>query len=94
MRVDRLQLVGLESEDGLLPVGAHAVRTIVPGPTDGHVTSSANSAAFGKSVALAMVSRSRARHVEIVSLFDVDRRYRARIGGPVFFDAAGIRFND
>jgi sarcosine oxidase subunit alpha len=94
IRPDRLQLVGLASEDSRLPVGAHVLRDdAVPGPIDGHVTSSVDSPTLGHPVALALVRSGRVRLGETVMLYDMGRRYRATIVDPVFYDKAGERLN-
>ncbi len=91
-RPDRPQLVGLLSEGAKLPVGAHILRAgRVPGPIDGHVTSSVHSPALDRPIALGLVHGGRARIGETVDLYDLGARYRAAIVDPVFFDKTGER---
>ena len=91
MRDDRLQLVGLLSECGKLPVGAQVLAAggAVPGPIDGHVTSSVDSPALGRPIALALVRRGRERIGETIALYDMGKRLTAVIVDPVFVDRAG-----
>ena len=92
VRGDRLQLVGLRSEGGVLPVGAHVLRDdAVPGPIDGYVTSSHNSPTLGFPVALGLVRAGRTRVGERITLYDMGARHGATIVDPVFVDKAGER---
>jgi sarcosine oxidase subunit alpha len=91
IRPDRLQLVGLESED-LLPVGAHVLAgDAVPGESDGHVTSAAWSPTMDRPVALALLRGGRSRLGETVTLYDMGKRYRATLIAPGVYDPAGGR---
>ena len=94
-RQDRLQFVGLVSEGAQLPAGAHVLAPggAVPGPTDGHVTSSAMSPNLGRPIALGLVRRGRERIGESVEVYDMGQRLRATIVEPVFIDKAGERLN-
>lgn len=92
LREDRWQLVGLQSQQKMLPVGSHVLRDgAVPGPIDGHVTSSYHSPTLGVPVALAMVRAGRSRIGEKIELYDMGIRYRATIVSPVFIDKEGDR---
>lgn len=92
LRADRLQLVGLASDGVLLPVGAHVLRDgAVPGPIDGHVTSSYRSPTLGRPVALGLVRAGRSRIGERITLYDMGARHEATIVDPVFYDQAGDR---
>lgn len=94
MRPDRHQFVGLLSEGARLPVGAHVLHGgRVPGPIDGHVTSSAHSPALDRPIALGLVRSGRGRIGETVELYDLGQRYRATIVDPTFFDRAGERLH-
>jgi sarcosine oxidase subunit alpha len=92
LRPDRLQLVGVQSDDALLPVGAHILRGgEVPGPIDGYVTSSHHSPTLGRPVALGLVRSGRSRIGEHVTLYDMGTRHGATIVDPVFYDKTGDR---
>lgn len=98
LREDRLQLVGLLSENPaeVLAVGSQVLPTLgarLPARSRGRVTSSAMSPALGRSIALALVERGRSRIGEVVELYDQGVRRRARITEPVFYDPAGARLN-
>jgi sarcosine oxidase subunit alpha len=95
IRQDRLQLVGLLSQGPLLAVGSHVLTPggAVPGPSDGHVTSSVFSPALGRPIALALVRRGRARHGEIVDIYDMGKRSKAEIVDTVFIDKTGEKLN-
>jgi sarcosine oxidase subunit alpha len=100
VRPDRLQLVGLETEDPreVLPDGAHAVAEVKPKGqpvrTIGHVTSTYFSPTLDRSIAMALIERGRERMGETLS-FPVggDKVIRARIVEPVFYDKEGARQN-
>ena len=99
-RTDRLQLVGLETEDPaqVLPDGCHAVDEVRPAGqkmrTIGHVTSTYFSPTIERSIAMALIERGRERMGEMLS-FPVggDKVIRAKIVEPVFFDKEGTRQN-
>lgn len=92
LRPDRLQLVGLQSRSGRLPVGAHILRDgAVPGPIDGYVTSSYDSPSLGRPVALGLVRSGRARIGERITLYDMGERHEATIVERAFFDKDGDR---
>ncbi|MFC7344429.1 FAD-dependent oxidoreductase [Saccharopolyspora griseoalba] len=90
-RADRKQLVGLlpEDPDELLPEGAHLVdddrRPL------GHVTSSYRSAILARTFALALVSRGRERHGQVLDVPLGQRVVPVRVGEPVFYDPEGVR---
>ena len=94
-RNDRLQLVGLASNDGRLPVGAHALGASAPPcASEGFVTSSYSSAVLGRPVALGLIRNGRARADESIRLYDMGRTYSAKIVSPTFYDPQGDRLND
>ena len=94
---DRKQLVGLVPKDGaiVLPEGAQIVdgqRAEPPMHAIGHVTSSYHSSTLGRSIALALLRRGRARHDEMVHVALLDgRSVPATVTAPVFYDPAGER---
>jgi sarcosine oxidase subunit alpha len=101
---DRKQLVGLLTEDPaiVLEEGAQIVEaagaapvagTPRPEPSLGHVTSSYDSAALGRSIALAMVKRGRARIGETLYVPMPDRRIPVTLVEPVFYDRANERID-
>ncbi|MBU6166094.1 MAG: (2Fe-2S)-binding protein [Alphaproteobacteria bacterium] len=94
MRPDRRQLVGLQSVDGtLLPIGGHVLGKGQDRQSQGWVTSSVNSPALGRAVALAMVCAGRSRHGEEVVVWNRGGTQRARIVSPVAFDPKGERMH-
>ncbi len=88
-RPDRLQLVGLLTEDPreVLPEGAH----IVAGTSEGHVTSSYWSPTLGRSIAMAMLSSGQSRHGKTVTVAVAEKTVPARVAEPRFYDAEGER---
>jgi sarcosine oxidase subunit alpha len=93
-RADRLQFIGLVSEDpGLvLPVGAH----IVGDPkarleSQGYVTSSCASETVGRSVALGLAAAGRRRIGETVHVFSAGQVWPARLVAPGAYDPKGER---
>ncbi len=93
LRGDRLQLVGLESADAVLPEGAPLVDAAgggAPVPNQGFVSSSYYSARLGRPIALALVRGGRKRLGEEVycSLAD-GQALPATIVDPVFYDPEG-----
>ncbi len=90
---NRLQLVALASTDGrtLLPVGAQIAPTRPPTRTEGHVTSSAMSAALDRPIALAMLARGSTRIGERVRVHHLDKTIEADVVTAPFFDPAGLR---
>ena len=99
LRPDRKQLVGLLTEDPavVLPEGAQLVDR--PGPERpipmvGHVTSSYQGPALGRSIALAVVKGGLARMGETVHALLADgRAVSAKIARPVFLDPENARMN-
>ena len=91
-RPDRRQLVGLRPLDPAYvpPPGSHVAEG---GRSIGWITSAAHSPALGRSIALGMVERGRARHGEAVTLFHLGRTAPAEICSPVFFDPEGTRLH-
>ena len=95
-REDRRQLVGLlpVDPDTLLPEGAQLVfdpDAPVPMPIVGHVTSSYQSAALGRTFALAMVEAGRSRIGTTVHAPLRDRTIAATIHDAVLFDPENER---
>jgi len=102
-RVDRKQFVGLDSVDGkrVLAEGAqivseeHVARIRLPQsepvPMEGHVTSSYDSAALGRPIALGLVRDGFARMGETVYAVADGRPVPARITSTVFYDAENAR---
>jgi sarcosine oxidase subunit alpha len=98
-RPDRKQLVGLLTEmpDVVLPEGSQIVESDTkPGATrmQGHVTSSYFSASLGRSIALALLERGRARIGDVVPVVAAEGSFvAARVVAPVFLDPEGTRQN-
>ena len=92
---DRLQLVALAPADGrtLLPVGAQIAQTPPPTRTEGHVTSSAMSAALGRPIALAMLARGSARTGERVRVHHLGKTIEAVVVTAPFVDPEGLRLH-
>jgi sarcosine oxidase subunit alpha len=95
---DRKQLVGLFTEDPnfVLEEGAHLVADPaqkVPMTMLGHVTSSYYSGTLGRSIALAMVRRGRARIGESFYVPLPGKNIKVTLTEPVFFDPEGARIN-
>ena len=93
---DRQELVGLVSEDGGLPAGAHLFGVgadPVAANDQGYVTSNCYSPTPGKYLALGFLAGGRARHGEEIAVIDGLRGVRrtARVVDPVFFDPGGGR---
>ena len=81
-----------------VPEGAQIVselRRRPPMKMIGHVTSAYDSAALGKSIALALIERGHERMGETVAipLTLEGRVVKAEIVSPVFYDPAGERLN-
>ena len=96
MREDRQQLVGLSVADGgpVLPTGAHVLdETGDRRRSAGYVTSSYESSAVGRPIALGLVERGMSRMGEEVSLFHLGSTRRAVIAQPCFFDPEGSRID-
>jgi sarcosine oxidase subunit alpha len=95
VRPDRLQLVGVLAENPREKIvcGAH----IVSGgqtsgrSSEGYVTSAYSSPTLGHFVSLALVRNGRARHGEVIRLFNENSEFAARIVKPVFYDPDGGR---
>ncbi len=94
LRTDRLQLVGLTSEDAnVLVAGAHLR---LPGTTegsDGWVTSAAMSPALGRPIALALLRGGHARLGETLEIHDLGKRGTATVVKSAFFDPEGARLH-
>ena len=93
---DRKHLVGLLPLDpkARLPEGAQLVldpEGPVPMPMIGHVTSSYDSAALGRTFALALVRSGRERMGQVVHAPLEDRTIAATVVQPVFYDPEGAR---
>lgn len=95
-RADRLQFVGLESQDPAtaLPVGAHVIADAATrNASQGYVTSSCMSEALGRSVALGLVQSGQARMGEAIHVYCSGRTFPARIVSPRWYDPEGQRLN-
>jgi sarcosine oxidase subunit alpha len=96
-RPDRKHLVGLLTEDGetVLPEGAAVVPVAElpppPVPILGHVTSSYDSAALGRPIALGLVRSGRERTDELLYAVVDGRTVPTRVVDPVFYDPEGER---
>ena len=94
LRTDRLQLVGLASDDAnVLVAGAHLR---LPGTTegsDGWVTSAAISPALGRPIALALLRGGHARLRETLEIHDLGKRGTATVVKSAFFDPEGARIH-
>jgi sarcosine oxidase subunit alpha len=94
MRPDRLQFVGIASEDPgtVLAAGAHVVQDPkARGGSQGYVTSSCASESVGRSVALGLVRAGRSRIGEPVHVVSCGEVQRARIVAPAWYDPQGER---
>jgi sarcosine oxidase subunit alpha len=93
-RQDRLQLVGLRSSS-VLAVGSQVLIAggSVPGPSDGHVTSSVFSPTLGQPIALALVKGGRARQGEVIEIYNMGQRTKAEIVDTVFVDKVGEKLH-
>src|SRR5690606_23485089 len=96
LREDRQQFVGLTVSDGgpALATGAHAVaqsggvrRSI------GFVTSSYDSPALGRPIALGLIQRGLARMGEEIGFVHLGASRRAIVSAPCAFDVEGSRLN-
>jgi len=97
-RPDRKQLVGLLTTDAgtVLEEGAQIVETPgqpVPMKLIGHVTSSYESAALGRSIALALVSGGRARMGQKLYVPMPGRDIEVTVTSTVFYDPEGKRLH-
>ena len=98
VREDRLQLVGLEGLDARrrLPVGAQILPTPDAQPPcrpDGRVTSSCLSKVLGRSVALGLLARGRARLGETVTCYWAGERLTAKVVPVTHYDPTGERLH-
>ncbi len=100
-REDRRQFVGLMTADPevVIPTGAHAIEDSGSGSSGprslGYVTSSYMSPTLGRSIALGLIERGRARQAagETVAIYAMGRRLAAKIVAPVFHDPKGERLH-
>jgi sarcosine oxidase subunit alpha len=97
-RGDRKQLVGLLATDParVLPEGGQIVAAAEAAGerprAQGHVTSAYHSGALGRSIALALLERGRARHGETVRIaHHSGATIPAQVTAPVFYDPEGRR---
>lgn len=92
---NRQQLVGLIPVDKSrpIPVGAHIVTAAPPSESQGFVTSSCWSVALGHPIALARLSRGRARLGERVILFNLGQSLEAIVTQLPFVDPKGERLH-
>ena len=95
LREDRKQLVGILTENPkeVLPEGTQLVDRPgrPPVPMIGHVSSSYMSPTLGRSIALALVRRGRARVGETVHAAPDGRFLPCKITEPVFYDPEGAK---
>ncbi len=95
LREDRKQLVGILTENPkeVLPEGTQLVDKPgrAPVPMIGHVSSSYMSPTLGRSIALALVRRGRARMGETVHAAPDGRFLPCKITEPVFYDPEGAK---
>ncbi len=96
---DRKQLVGLLTEDPSVVLEEGAQITGEANPVRGrhalgHVTSAYDSAALGRSIALALVAGGRARLGETVYVPMPSGALAAKVVAPVFYDVEGARLLD
>ena len=96
LRADRKQLVGVLPVEptARLPEGAQLVDDPdhpIPMPMIGHVTSSYDSAALGRTFGLALVRGGRARIGDTVYAPLLDGTVAMEIVDPIVFDAEGAR---
>ena len=94
----RKQLVGVETNDPkiVLEEGAQIVASADYRTGDhaiGHVTSSYESPALGRSIAMALIEDGRARHGETVHIAAPEGAIPARVRDTVFFDKPGARLH-
>jgi len=96
---ERRQLVGLLTADPqqVLEEGAQVLsgpQLKVPDRPLGHVTSSYHSAALGRSIAMALIARGRARVGETLYIpLENGEAVPAQVASPVFYDPKGARLN-
>ncbi|WP_421914839.1 sarcosine oxidase subunit alpha family protein [Mesorhizobium sp.] len=95
-RDDRMKLVGLTvpSGEAPLPTGAHGIeRRDGKLSSLGFVTSSYQSPALGRPVALGLIQRGTARHGETIEIQHLGQVRRATISPPCAFDPEGGRLD-
>jgi sarcosine oxidase subunit alpha len=95
-RDNRLQLVGVMVPAGeqALPTGAHGIKRVDGGlRSQGFVTSSYQSPALGRPIALALIERGTSRHGETIEFQHLGKVRTATITAPCAFDPAGERLN-
>lgn len=92
---NRQQLVGLIPVDKrrAIPVGAHIVQATPPSESHGFVTSSCHSVVLGHAIALARLTRGRARLGERVTLFNLGQTMEAIVTSLPFVDPKGERLH-
>ena len=96
LREDRKQLVGILPVDpnDRLPEGAQLIETAeyeIPVAMIGHVTSSYESVAMGRTFGLALVRGGRSRIGETIYAPLLDRTVAVELVDPIIFDAEGAR---
>ncbi|MDH3531490.1 MAG: sarcosine oxidase subunit alpha family protein, partial [Gammaproteobacteria bacterium] len=93
-RVDRRQLIGVETDDRSATVlaGAHIVTgNGTERRSEGFVTSACMSPTLGKTIGLGLLERGAERKGETVQLFDDEQVVRARVVDTCFYDPDGER---
>ncbi|MEL6640423.1 MAG: 2Fe-2S iron-sulfur cluster-binding protein [Pseudomonadota bacterium] len=86
----RKNLVGLRTQSGRLPTGAHIVTN---GTSEGYVTSSYDSPTLQRPIALGLVANGRDRMGEMVDVWHLGTTCRAEICDPCFLDPEGERLH-
>jgi sarcosine oxidase subunit alpha len=94
-REDRPQFIGLTTSDGTrLPTGAHGIEAVRGKRRSiGFVTSSYDSPALKRPIALGLVERGLSRIGEEINLVHLGRPFKATISPPCAFDPEGKRLN-
>lgn len=95
---NRKQFVGLLTKDPKVKLEEGAQITVaqnpaVGTPAEGHVTSSYDSPAMGRSIALAVVKNGHALHGQTLYVPMPGGSIAVEVTGPVFFDKEGARIN-
>ncbi len=98
LKPDRKQLVGLLTTDPQITLeeGAQVTASATPAkgsPALGHITSSYESTALGRSIALALVSGGRARIGETLHVPMPSGAIPVKVTQPVFYDETGARLD-
>ena len=93
-RAGRRQLVGIAADGAMIPPGAHAVASSAAGRRSiGFITSSYDSAALGRPVALALIEDGLSRMGEVLEFEHLGARHRGAVTAICFLDPAGERLH-